>query len=123
LANSQKISGLGWIVRFQGAARPMLTYITFGLISLLAGMVLGQRFKVLALVPAFAVSLVLAVGFGIAHFEQLGGTVLLAALAVASLQIGYLVGVAIRYSLAATRTSGLRTASIHASQPTRHAAR
>jgi hypothetical protein len=43
-------------------------------------------------------------------------------LAVASLQIGYLVGVAIRYSLAAARTSGLRTASVHASQPTRHAA-
>jgi hypothetical protein len=101
----------------------MLTFITFGLISLLAGMVLGQRFKVLAVVPALAASLLLATGFGIAHSEGLGRTVLLAALAVASLQIGYLVGVAIRYSLAAARTSGLRTASIHASQATRHAAR
>ena len=100
----------------------MLTFITFGLISLLAGMVLGQRFKVLAVVPAIAVSSLVAIGFGIAHSEGLGGMVLLAALAVASLQIGYLVGVAIRYSLAATRTSGLRTAPVHASQPTRHAA-
>jgi hypothetical protein len=101
----------------------MLTFITFGLITLLAGMVLGQRFKVLAVVPAIAVSSLVAAGFGIAHSEGLGRTVLLAALAVASLQIGYLVGVAIRYSLAAARTSGLHTASIHASQPTRHAAR
>lgn len=100
----------------------MLTFITFALISLLAGMVLGQRFKVLAVVPAIAASSMVAIGFGIAHFEGLGRTVLLAALAVASLQIGYLVGVAIRYSLAAARTSGLRTASIHASQPRRHAA-
>jgi hypothetical protein len=99
----------------------MLTFITFGLVSLLIGMVLGQRFKVLAVVPAIAASSMAAIGFGIAHSEGLGRTVLLAALAVASLQIGYLLGVAIRYSLAAARTSGLRTASIHASQPTRHA--
>jgi hypothetical protein len=100
----------------------MLTFVTFALISLLGGMVLGQRFKVLALVPAIAVSLPVAIGVGIAHSDGFGRTVLLAALAVASLQIGYLLGVAIRYSLAAARTSGLRTASVHASQPTRHAA-
>jgi hypothetical protein len=100
----------------------MLTFITFGLISLLVGMVLGQRFKVLAVVPAMAASLLVSIGVGIAYSEGLGRTVLLAALAVASVQIGYLVGVAIRYSLAATRTSGLRTASLHASQPTRHVA-
>ena len=100
----------------------MLTFVTFGLVSLLAGMVLGQRFKVLAVVPAIAVSLLVAIGFGIAVSEGLGHTILLAALAVASLQIGYLAGIAIRYSLAAARTSGLRTASVHAPQPTRHAA-
>jgi hypothetical protein len=85
-------------------------------------MVLGQRFRVLALVPAFAVSVLVVIAVGTAHSEGLGRTTLLAALAVASLQIGYLVGVAIRYSLAAARTSGLRTASLHTSQPTRHAA-
>jgi hypothetical protein len=100
----------------------MLTFIAFPLISLLTGMVLGQRFKVLAVVPAIAASSLVAIGFGIGHSEGLGRTVLLAALAVASLQIGYLVGVAIRYSLAAARTSGLRAAPIHASQPTRRAA-
>jgi hypothetical protein len=100
----------------------MLTFITFGLISLLAGMVLGQRFKVLAVVPAIAAWLLVAIGYGMAHSEGLGSTVLLAALAVASLQIGYLAGVAIRYSLAAARTSGLRTASVNGPQPTRHAA-
>jgi hypothetical protein len=100
----------------------MLTFITFALISLLAGMVLGQRFKVLAVVPAMAAWLLVAIGFGIAFSEGFGRTVLLAALSVASLQIGYLAGVAIRYSLAATRTSGLRTASVNSPQPTRHAA-
>jgi len=92
------------------------------LISLLGGMVLGQRFKVLAVVPAIAISMLVAIGYGIAHSDGLGRTVLLAALAVASLQIGYLVGVAVRYSLAAAHTSGLRSASVHGSQPTRHAA-
>ena len=101
----------------------MLTFVTFALICLLAGMVLGQRFKVLAVVPAIAASTLVTIGFGIAHSEGIGRTILLAALAVASLQIGYLVGVAIRYSLAAARTGGLRTASLHASQQTRHAAR
>jgi hypothetical protein len=100
----------------------MLTFITFGLISLLAGMVLGQRFKVLAVVPANVATSLMAIGFGIAESEGIGRTVLLAALAVASLQIGYLAGVAIRYSLAAARTSGLRTASVNGPQPTRHAA-
>jgi hypothetical protein len=100
----------------------MLTFITFGLISLLAGMVLGQRFKVLAVVPAMAAWSLVAIGFGIALSEGLGHTVLLAALAVAGLQIGYFAGVVIRYSLAAARTSGLRTASVQGSQPTRHAA-
>jgi len=100
----------------------MLTLLTFVLISLLVGMVLGQRFKVLVLVPAIAVWLPVAIGVGIAHSEELGPTVLLAALAVASLQIGYLVGVGIRYSLAAARASGLRTASLPGSQPARRAA-
>jgi hypothetical protein len=100
----------------------MLTFITFALISLLLGMVLGQRFRVLALVPVIAVWLPVAIGVGIARYGEFGTTLLLAALAVAGLQIGYLAGVAIRYSLVAARTSGLRTASLHTSQPTRHAA-
>jgi hypothetical protein len=98
----------------------MVTFITFTLISLLLGMVLGQRFKVLALVPVIAVWLPVATGTGIARYGEFGPTLLLAALAVAALQIGYLAGVVIRYSLVAARTSGLRSASLHASQPTRH---
>jgi hypothetical protein len=98
----------------------MLTFITFGLISLLAGMVLGQRFKVLVVVPAIAAWLLVAIGYGIASDGGPGPTMLLAALAVASLQIGYLSGVAIRYTLSAARASGLRSTSV--SQPTRRAA-
>jgi hypothetical protein len=100
----------------------MLTYITFALISLLLGMVLGQRFKVLALVPVIAVWLPVATGTGIVRYGEFGPTLLLAALAVAGLQIGYLAGVAIRFSLAAERTSGLRSASLHNSAPARRIA-
>jgi len=100
----------------------VLTFITFALISLLLGMVLGQRFKVLALVPVIAVWLPVATGIGFVRYGACGPTLLLVALAIAGLQIGYLAGVVIRYSLGGAPASGLRTAPIHGSQPTRHAA-
>jgi hypothetical protein len=80
------------------------------LISLLMGMVLGQRFKVLVLVPALAFVLVVAVGAGVARVQGLWPTALMAAGAVASLQIGYLGGTGLRHVIAAARISKLRTA-------------
>jgi hypothetical protein len=62
-------------------------------ISLLAGMALGQRFKVMALVPAFAL---VTLASGITHPGSIGSIVLLAAIAAAGLQIGYLGGVGMR---------------------------
>ena len=63
------------------------------LVSLLAGMALGQRFKVIALVPAFAL---VTLASGITHPDSIGSIVLLAAVAAAGLQIGYLGGAGIR---------------------------
>jgi hypothetical protein len=98
----------------------MLTFITFALMCLLAGMVLGQRFKVLVLVPAMAASLPVAIGLGISGHGGVGPVMLLAALAMASLQIGYLAGVGIRHALAAARISELQSASLRGSAPVRH---
>ncbi len=70
--------------------------MTAALISLLIGMMLGQRFKVLVLMPAIAIALVIAVGAGVARADPLWSIVLIAAATATSLQIGYLVGIGIR---------------------------
>jgi hypothetical protein len=101
----------------------MLTLIAFALVSSLVGMVLGQRFKVLVLLPAMAISLLLAIGTGLAHGERVGPIMLLAVAALASLQIGYLAGVGVRHSLAATRMSGLRTDPLSETRTARPGAR
>jgi len=80
------------------------------LISLLAGAALGMRFKVLVLVPAIGFTLLVAAGTGLGRGDSLGTVLLMAAAAVASLQIGYFGGGIIRYVMSAARLSGLRTA-------------
>jgi predicted Na+-dependent transporter len=93
------------------------------LISLLIGMVLGQRFKVLALVPAMAVVVLIAVGAGVARGAGVWPTILMVVVAMATVQIGYLAGIAIRSLLAAGRASKLHaTFETGARQPvSRHA--
>lgn len=73
------------------------------LICLLVGAVLGQRFKVLVLIPAIALAIAATVGF--AHtgtFPQFVGAALVA---MTCLQIGYAAGVGIHFFMAADRTS------------------
>jgi hypothetical protein len=67
----------------------------FILLGLLVGTVLGQRFRVLVLVPAMAVLLPMAIG--VAAFSQKGleTIALVTALTVGTLQIGYLLGVGV----------------------------
>jgi len=91
------------------------------LLSLLTGMVLGLRFKVLVLLPAIACVLFIAVSMAVARGEILWPA-LMATAGTASLQIGYLAGVGIRYFLAASRMSGLRSGSLANSPPARRAA-
>jgi hypothetical protein len=79
--------------------------MTLAMISLVVGMVLGQRFKVLVLLPAIALALFMAIGGGIVRAESAWWIVLVAASAATSLQIGYLIGVGIRHVLLAGRAS------------------
>src|ERR1700674_5438108 len=75
------------------------------IISSLAGMVLGQRFKVLILLPAVGVAVIAATGAGIARGDQFWSIVLLAIAVTVALQMGYLIGTGIRSLLAAGRAS------------------
>lgn len=95
--------------------------IILTLLSLLTGMVLGLRFKVLILVPAIGCALFIALIVGVARAEVLWPAAMAAA-GVASVQIGYLAGIGLRYFLAASRMSGLRSGSLTDAQPVRRAA-
>jgi len=67
------------------------------ILSLLVGMVLGQRFNFLILVPSILLILLIAIGAAIARVEGPGNVALTAAAAIACLEIGYLLGISIRY--------------------------
>ena len=75
--------------------------MTLSMISFLLGAVLGQRFKIVVLIPAFAIVLAFVVGTGVALAQTAGSIVLMAAAAVTCLQIGYLVGIGVHHVLAA----------------------
>ena len=93
-------------------------------VSLLVGAVLGQRFKVLVLMPATAIVLVLAAATGVTQGQTAWSIVLMAAAAATSMQIGYLIGIGIRHVLGAvwsSRSSPLSSAT--ASSPARQPAR
>jgi hypothetical protein len=62
------------------------------LITFLGGAVLGQRCKVLMLLPAIACVLPVAIGVGVAQSGNLWPTLMTVVAAIASLQIGYLAG-------------------------------
>jgi len=71
-------------------------------IWLLVGAVAGQRLKVLALVPAMAIAIAVAVVSGIAGGESLLHVLAAIFAATTSLQVGYLVGISTRHFVAAT---------------------
>ena len=93
--------------------------MTLTMISLLVGMVLGQRFKVLVLVPTIAIPLIFALGAGIARADTFWQIVLMAVAAASSLQVGYLAGVVIRHVLVAARSSRSPATSLTGSAPVR----
>ena len=80
---------------------------TMGLLligGLVAGAALGLlRFKVFIVIPALSLICILAIGVGIAAQNELLMVALSTAFAAASLQIGYLLGAAIRYIADARR--------------------
>lgn len=84
------------------------------LIAFLAGATLGQRCRVLVLLPAIAIVTPTAIGIEIVNGGSIGAIVLTTIASIASLQIGYLAGIGIRHLLAVARLRGLRIASIGA---------
>ncbi len=89
------------------------------LISLLIGVVLGRRYTVLILAPAFMLTLVLAIGTGLAHTDaawSIGSTTLVV---IVGLQIGYLFGSGMQCVLGLGRTNRPRSESF-ASSPRPH---
>jgi hypothetical protein len=71
--------------------------ITISMISFLAGVALGQRFKVMVLMPAIAIVLVLALGSGVTHAQTAWSIILTSVLAAVCLQIGYLTGIFVHH--------------------------
>jgi hypothetical protein len=107
-------------IKWRGAARSRLAMLVILLISLLVGAVLGQRFKVLVLIPATALTVMAGTAFAHADtFWQILGAALVAT---TSLQIGYFAGAGIRYLMAMACTTRMDAGSPAVSISSRRAA-
>lgn len=84
------------------------------LLSSLTGAVLGLRFRVYALLPAFALASVIISASALADNDVLTA-VWRTGTALIMLQAGYLVGIATRYVMAAARTLRQSSASLRPS--------
>jgi hypothetical protein len=93
--------------------------VTVALFSLLSGMLLGQRFRVLALAPAIAFAVILAAGYDLVHAQALWPAVRAAAVIVACLQIGYIIGVWMRQFVIDRKADGFAPATVALFSPAR----
>jgi hypothetical protein len=82
---------------------PTMT-ILLVVISLVAGIALGQWFKILILVlPVMSLALVGTIAAGIARADNVWSITLMAIAAATALQIGYLIGISLRSFIVAAR--------------------
>jgi hypothetical protein len=88
--------------------------ILFLVISFLSGMVLGQRFRFLALIPAIIFAILATIGVGIGRAHDVWWIVLSGISVITCLQIGYIVGCGIR-SFIVTARDARPSSSGHAS--------
>jgi uncharacterized protein YneF (UPF0154 family) len=72
-------------------------------ISLVAGIALGQWFKILILVPVMSLALVGTIATGIARADSVWSIALMAIAVVTALQIGYFIGIWLRSFIVAAR--------------------
>jgi len=70
--------------------------LELAIISMLAGIALGLRYKVFVLVPAVTLTITFAVMAGIAHGDRLWSILLAMATLGTAVQFGYLAGIMIR---------------------------
>lgn len=82
------------------------------LISLLIGMLLAQRFKVLVLIPTLPLAAILAIGDGLAHGQAIWAIATSSVLAIVALQIGYLLGIGIHHFMVVARASRMNSSSV-----------
>ena len=73
--------------------------------SLVLGVALGQRFKVLVLLPAIALILVIAMAAAIAGVDALWELAAMTAATIVGLQVGYVIGIGVRYHLVDMRAT------------------
>ena len=90
--------------------------MVFLIVCLLVGLGLGLRFKVLVLVPVATLAVAIAISARITGGDAFW-SLLMAAAAAASLQIGYLIGLCIRY-LVSARANSARVSSLPGASPT-----
>jgi hypothetical protein len=94
----------------------------FALLIFLIGMLFGLRFKVLVLVPAMAGLVPIALAIAIPREHGLVSVIAVFAASIACLQLGYIAGIAICYSVGGVRVSSRRDRSSLASQALPHKA-
>jgi hypothetical protein len=89
----------------------MVMMTTLILICLLLGAVLGQRFKILVLVPGMAAVLPLVAAVGIVRADPYGQIAIAVIVAAVSLQLGYLAGIALRHLMVLLRATQINASS------------
>jgi hypothetical protein len=90
---------------------------TLLLLVCLTGAVLGMRLKVLILAPAMGATIVAVLAAGMARGQDLPAILVAGLLALICLQIGYLGGVLIRYTMSPARAGSRRQAPLQIESP------
>jgi len=85
--------------------------LTPALVSLLIGLALAQRFKVLSLIPVILLTLLFALTAEVSAANAAWTSALTAADAIAGLQVGYLLGIGLRQLTLIARAHRLRAVS------------
>jgi hypothetical protein len=85
--------------------------LTPALVSLLIGLMLAQRFKVLSLIPVILLTVLFALTAAFAGANATWTSTLTAAVAIAGLQVGYLLGIGLRHLTLIARAHRLRAAT------------
>ena len=67
--------------------------LELAVISVLAGIALGLRYKVLILVPAVAVAMLFAIAIGVTHADRFWSIILAMVILGTAVQFGYLMGI------------------------------
>jgi hypothetical protein len=92
------------------------------ILSLLCGMVLGQRFKMLILAPFSLLMLLVGIAMSLTHAATPQGLALNIVAPIVCLQCGYLLGLGIRQLSVLARAKQAPAASVVSSLPVRRSA-